>query len=1444
MTTRRVIRRVERDQLTLDEQFWPVGVSLVALTAFLIGLASVHFDFNDIRWRTNAYVVNGAVLAAAAVLAFVLRRLGQRYGKHLMQAAVILSILLHLILGLGIVQLILPSRLVANNSANGRNDRQPIEEEDTPIPIELQSPEQERPEDEPIEVADATAANTSVARNDASSSNTQIQARQLTEVVDTVSPSVFDRQEAPSATPKMADAESQLSRHTAENPLIDSQVTPPDEQSQPDLAIAKIDPSNVDVRPTESQGVAERAEQTPTETLDPTPLRRVEVAASETEPSQAVPVPRRSAADLARNSMVEPIAESPEENSQDAPDSQKLAVNRREPEPSIQGRVESQQVDAAPEEVASRPQPRDHESDPELTVAATPLPRANDLRKLTTDTEAEMIAEATPSDSSPSSQPSETALARSEPSSSSEKRETVQPPDMVEVESQRPLRMVRSEQDREAPSAGAIERQLSAAPSISSVADALSDQSLATSEARSREGLRPTDSAIQKQAVASEDTTQRQQPSETAQLDNIASLARNTSRRQISSDVPTLNPQLVPDRTPKRSTRVANLQSPEAVDSPAFVETPTADSPTAQPKVVALDRGRFGEAGTGVSRNMRNQLPGPERPSPVASGSARRPENTANPADEPSLRSGQNANIARSRSDRPQPSVATQAIPVDGPTTSQEQSTPQLAAAGVALEQTRSNSSRGEFSADKGDLAVDIGPTRIMSEFQSGRQASGGGQPDLSSQLVRQETREKRSGGAPTISLATDVVGDIAAAEAGQGGGRPQAMDASPLAVGPRRADPGVTPATSGDVARANRPGPASEMSAADLFGPLALPKAMGIRADDSSALAGNASPENSTTQRAIGLTSDNAGQNSDTETPDDGSPSVRPGELADAAIGPPIPGGGSLSRNNRSVRGPQPMDTRVAAVDDLPAGGSTTGAPDTQANRLAGLDQVTIGRVSDKTLAGGGTNSSVAGSDDPASASGGRTGAGAGNQVTSNVPGAQQYIALQPGEQRPNDVDVVAPTGVGGIGRKLATTVGSDHRDARAESSLLSLKGPRFIRRAPGGRPQMSATAAMATDAFKERMQVRTQERAGAVGGPLTDETIELGLTFLARNQSANGGWTLAGYPGDEEPAMVSDTAATGLALLAFQGAGYHHLDYKYSENLRDALRYLVSNQREDGGLFIPGNPDANAFAEFYSHGIAAIALCEAYGMTQDPWLREPAQRSLDFIVKTQTIERPTDGSESYGGWRYTVGMGPDTSVSGWMLMALKSGELADLKVPKETYKHVEGWLNRAQASKQAPHRYRYNPFAGDDARRSHGRRPSKTMTSVGLLMRLYLGWDRTSTGMQRGGNYLAESLPEMGDISEPLTERSRDTYYWYYATQVMFHLGGKHWEDWNGKLQPLLVDSQIKRGPDSGSWDPLNPVPDRWAGHGGRIYVTAMNLLSLEVPYRHLPLYEDTAK
>jgi hypothetical protein len=114
--------------------------------------------------------------------------------------------------------------------------------------------------------------------------------------------------------------------------------------------------------------------------------------------------------------------------------------------------------------------------------------------------------------------------------------------------------------------------------------------------------------------------------------------------------------------------------------------------------------------------------------------------------------------------------------------------------------------------------------------------------------------------------------------------------------------------------------------------------------------------------------------------------------------------------------------------------------------------------------------------------------------------------------------------------------------------------------------------------------------------------------------------------------------------------------------------------------------------------------------------------------------------------------------------------------------------------------------------------------MTAVGLLCRMYLGWKRDNPALKAGVEHLAKKGPHPGDI-----------YYNYYATQVLHHWGGDLWNTWNLKMREELVSTQIKEGPGAGSWD----VKDPHGYAGGRLYQTTLSLLTLEVYYRHLPIY-----
>jgi hypothetical protein len=344
-------------------------------------------------------------------------------------------------------------------------------------------------------------------------------------------------------------------------------------------------------------------------------------------------------------------------------------------------------------------------------------------------------------------------------------------------------------------------------------------------------------------------------------------------------------------------------------------------------------------------------------------------------------------------------------------------------------------------------------------------------------------------------------------------------------------------------------------------------------------------------------------------------------------------------------------------------------------------------------------------------------------------------------------------------------------------------------------------------------------------------DELVDRGLDFLERAQQKDGRWQLQTYPGaqgEPAPKLASDTAATGLALLSFLGAGHDHFSGEHADTVRRGLEFLISIQKEDGDLYLPADPLSNSCAWMYSQGIATTALCEAVGMTGDDHLRPAATRACGFIAASQHPTRK--------GWRYTPRSDADLSVSGWMLIALRSGELAGVPVAPQALSGVRELLDAATippaAGRGTLARFHYNEAQPEQ-------RPSAIslacMNALGTLMRLHTGWRPEDEAVQENSRSLAAILPAYA-VSGQIT---RDCYLWYYASQVLVHTGGDPWDRWYAALVDVLRDRQEQDGPLAGSWPPMGPVPDRWGRYGGRIYVTTLQLLTLEVPSRHLPTY-----
>ncbi len=336
-----------------------------------------------------------------------------------------------------------------------------------------------------------------------------------------------------------------------------------------------------------------------------------------------------------------------------------------------------------------------------------------------------------------------------------------------------------------------------------------------------------------------------------------------------------------------------------------------------------------------------------------------------------------------------------------------------------------------------------------------------------------------------------------------------------------------------------------------------------------------------------------------------------------------------------------------------------------------------------------------------------------------------------------------------------------------------------------------------------------------GAMGGTKqTERAVAAGLNWIARHQKREGNWSInyryrckdkscSGVGSSE-----SDAGATGMALLAFFAAGQTHMSKGlYQETIKSGVNWLVKNQDAKTGDLSAGSKEI-----MYSHGIAAIALCEAYGMTHERRLAIPAQKAVDFIERAQN---PTSG-----GWRYNPGDVGDTSVFGWQVMALKSAQMAGLRVNYNTFSGVEKWL-RSVARGEKGGLFCYVP------EKSH----SPSMTAVGLLCNQYLKMRPDSPAMIEGSAYIMQNLPRNED---------RDIYYWYYGAQTMHNLLGPDWDKWNRAMRRTLIETQARSGCAMGSWDPDSPTADAWGPQGGRHMLTCFSVLSLEVYYRYLPLYQ----
>ena len=319
------------------------------------------------------------------------------------------------------------------------------------------------------------------------------------------------------------------------------------------------------------------------------------------------------------------------------------------------------------------------------------------------------------------------------------------------------------------------------------------------------------------------------------------------------------------------------------------------------------------------------------------------------------------------------------------------------------------------------------------------------------------------------------------------------------------------------------------------------------------------------------------------------------------------------------------------------------------------------------------------------------------------------------------------------------------------------------------------------------------------------TQEAIEKGMQFLARNQSSDGSFRNtkdgASLPGDDDLAG---------------GDG----DARRREH--DQPRALCRERQEGGPLRPQAQADPNtgiiaAGTEngrtMYPHGFAMLFLSSAYGMESD----EGVRASMKTVIE-KGIKLIASAQSPMGGWYYTPNSGDEGSVTVTQLQALRAAHNAGFIVPEDVIEKAIQYLELCRTP-DGGIRYSYNSGNSDppaDLRR-------RAALHV-LDRRLRVGDGRGLPRVRLSRAYCLD-----GNNSSWSKRGGHDYYGHYYAAQAFYQAGDEYWDTYFPAARDQLLNMQGQGG--EGAWN---------GDHVGPVYGTAMALTILQLPYKYLPIYQ----
>ncbi len=312
----------------------------------------------------------------------------------------------------------------------------------------------------------------------------------------------------------------------------------------------------------------------------------------------------------------------------------------------------------------------------------------------------------------------------------------------------------------------------------------------------------------------------------------------------------------------------------------------------------------------------------------------------------------------------------------------------------------------------------------------------------------------------------------------------------------------------------------------------------------------------------------------------------------------------------------------------------------------------------------------------------------------------------------------------------------------------------------------------------------------------PRWQEATTKGLNWLSRMQSSRGQWNTQVYP----------TAMAALAGTALIASGSTTTQGPYAKEIARTADYLISKCRDNGLI---GDPQTDA-RYTYGHGFAMLFLSQVLG---EEGLLDRREELVEVLTKA--VKFSGSAQTAAGGWGYVSAReGNDFdegSTTITQVQGLRGCRNAGIPVSGDVIQRAKEYI------------YSCKNQDGGISYSSRQKGSSRPAITAAALAALY-----------NAGDYDSDHVPDMlkysKDTLHNISDGTRAFGHWHYTylyySQVVYRQGDELWNPFRDRLYDRIVSQQRPDG--------------FWEGQIHRVYVTACNLIMLQLDRGYLPIYQ----